>query len=83
MRFVIQMGDTTMLLTFDQLGQFLDILEKVEVLQKEWVGKANSESGYIDKIKHMNVKEMLNFKAMSKVEYDALTVFTELSKEAK
>ena len=83
MRFVIQMGDATTLFTFDQLNQLIDLLDKVEVVQKEWVGKPTSPTGYIDKISHMTVKEMLNLKVMSQVEYDALVVRTELSKEAK
>lgn len=83
MKFLMKVGSSSAILSIEQLSKLTELLSEVEVLQNEWVGKANSESGYIDKINPMNLKEMLDLKVMPQVEYDALIVRTELSKEAK
>ena len=83
MRILVKIGSASAILSIEQLAKLTELLSEVEVLHNEWVGKAINPTGYIDKIKPMDVKEMLDLKIMPQVEDDALTVFTELSKEAK
>lgn len=83
MKFLVKVGSAQAIFSMDQLSKLIELLDQTEVVKSEWVGKAISESGYIEKINRMEVKEMLDLKVMPQVEYDALVVRTELSKEAK
>ena len=83
MKFIVELNNTKVLMTADQIGVLTNLLWGAEQITRKYLAStAKSPSTYINIIDTFNITETLKFGAIADEEYDAMTLITKLHNES-
>ena len=85
MKFVLQIGDLTALLSEAQLEVLTGLLDGSEVVANKYLGTGLGSNGtsYLELIEAVDVRKSLGIKVMTTQEYDGMKLITKLHLESK
>ena len=83
MKFIVELNNTKVLMTADQIGVLTNLLWGAEQITRKYLAStATSPSSYINIIDTFNITETLKFGAIGDEEYDAMVLITKLHNES-
>ena len=83
MKFIVELNNTKILMTADQIGTLTNLLWGAEQIARKYIpSTATTPSTYISLIDTFNLTETLRFGAMADEEYDAMVLVTKLHNES-
>ena len=85
MKFIVELNNTKVLMTADQIGILTNLLWGAEQIKREYIASVSATastpakpSSYLNLIDTFNVTETLKFGAMADEEYAAMVLVTKL-----
>jgi hypothetical protein len=83
MKFIVELNNTKVLMTADQIGALTNLLWGAEQITRKYLAStAKSPSTYLSIIDTFNITETLKFGAICDEEYDAMVLITKLHNES-
>ena len=83
MKFIVELNNTKILMTADQIGTLTNLLWGAEQITRKYIpSTATTVSTYINLIDTFTITETLRFGAMADEEYDAMVLVTKLQNES-
>ena len=83
MKFIVELNNTKVLMTADQIGVLTNLLWGAEQITRKYLAStAKSPSSYLSIIDTFNITETLKFGAIGDEEYDAMVLITKLHNES-
>ena len=85
MKFVLQIGDLTALLSEAQLEVLTGLLDGSEVVTNKYLGSGLGSNGtsYLELIEPVEVRKSLGIKVMTTQEYEGMKLIAKLHRESK
>ena len=84
MKFVLQIGDLSALLSEAQLEVLISVIDGNEILNSKYVGTGLGSNGtsYLEMIEPVDVRKSLGIKVMTTQEYEGMKLITKLHLES-